>query len=162
VTPFDMSTADESAANETYDPLPKGKYLAEITDCEERETGEDAPKFPEVPMIWFEFTVRKDGYDGRKAWTNIVIPDGDDDKSKEARRKALGRFKALLRATGVYSDKQLDSKKFDFNPDDVIDSKVTIDLRVDKKRDQNRVVRVLSASASDDDENGEDSNDDIP
>jgi hypothetical protein len=104
----------------SFEALPAGQYLVRITNYEMRYTkgGEDAKLPKDTPMINWEFTVirnQKSGDEGsknRKLWMNSIIHE-----------KTLFNLKALLRATGQFSDEDLASE-LDFEPEEVVGAEV--------------------------------------
>jgi len=76
--PIYVNFSDDEAASESRDiePLPTGKYLCTITDCELAECGPDS-RNPGKPYYRFEFTVTADKRGGafvnRKCWTNAML-----------------------------------------------------------------------------------------
>jgi hypothetical protein len=72
-----VNFSDDEAASESrdFEPLPTGKYLVTITNCELAECGPES-KNPGKPYYKFEFTVSADKRGGmyfdRKCWTNAM------------------------------------------------------------------------------------------
>lgn len=105
----------------SFEAIPAGPYHVKITDYEMQET-KDKPenKLPAgTPMISWEFTVIRqhktgdDKYANRKLWMRTIIHE-----------KTLFNLKGLLRATGQYSDEDLESEALDFEPDEVVGAEV--------------------------------------
>lgn len=64
-------TAKEGASK-TLEPLPSGKYLVTVTDCDLVECGPTS-KNPGKPMFQLELTVQEGTYENRKVWTNVML-----------------------------------------------------------------------------------------
>lgn len=124
-----------------YDPLPAGIYVAEVTDGEERTSGEDA-KHPGATYIAWEFTIQDEEYEGRKAWLNTSFVE-----------KARGLLKGFLLGVG-YDEATLDSPEFEVDIDDIVGRQcklvVSVGTNPKTKEANNSVKRVLPL----DDENG--------
>lgn len=105
-----MKVNFSKAESSSYDALPKGTYICNVSDAEIR-TGKSGNDY-----INWEFTL--DGnpqYDGRKLWSNTTLQE-----------HALFALKGLLEATGKYTEDQLASEDLDFELDDVIGSKIKV------------------------------------
>lgn len=68
-----MSTKEGSSR--TVTPLPSGRYLMAVTDCDLVECGPNS-KNPGKPMFKMELTVQDGDYNGRLAWTNVMLFEG--------------------------------------------------------------------------------------
>jgi hypothetical protein len=64
---------DLSGVGGDFEPFPAGIYHVMLTGYEERETGENT-KHPENEYFNVEFTVQSGEYEGRKLWTNMMLP----------------------------------------------------------------------------------------
>ena len=74
-----------------FDPLPAGKYIAEVTASDMRPNSKGTGEF-----LWLEFTVLDGPFAGRKVWAqlNLVNP------SQQAVEIAQRELSALCRAVG--------------------------------------------------------------
>ena len=74
-----------------FDPLPAGKYIAEVTASDMRPNSKGTGEY-----LWLEFTVLDGPFAGRKAWAqlNLVNP------SQQAVEIAQRELSALCRAVG--------------------------------------------------------------
>lgn len=89
---INMTSKEASAGPQ--DPVPNGKYLVAVTDCEETECGPES-KNPGKPYYKVEFTVQEGPYEGRKVWTNAMLFPG-----------ALYTISNMLKGLGIEIDKQ--------------------------------------------------------
>lgn len=64
---------DLSGVGGDFEPIPAGIYHVRLTDYEEKETGANA-KHPENPYYNLEFTVQSGEFEGRRLWTNMMLP----------------------------------------------------------------------------------------
>jgi hypothetical protein len=64
---------DLSGVGGDFEPIPAGIYHVMLTDYELRETS-DTSKHPENEYYNVEFTVQSGEYEGRKLWTNMMLP----------------------------------------------------------------------------------------
>jgi hypothetical protein len=98
----------------SFEALPAGRYRLKIADYEMREVKQDGKLPKGTPMINWEFNVvcnAKDGddkYANRKLWMNSIIHE-----------RTLFNLKGLLRATGRFTDEDLEGE-LDFEPEDVL------------------------------------------
>lgn len=83
-----------------FDPIPRGTYHVALTDYEFRETSEEA-KHPGEEYISFEFTVQSGEFEGRKLWTNAMLPPYDP-----------WMLKNLMSACGVDVSGEIDLDNF--------------------------------------------------
>jgi Protein of unknown function (DUF669) len=128
----------------SFEALPAGRYRVKISDYELKETKNDGKLPKGTPMINWEFTVVSDikgddKYANRKLWMNTVIHE-----------RTLFSLKALLRASGAYTDEDL-AGELDFEPDEVLEAEV---IAVVAQREYNGdmtndVKRIKSLSDSD-------------
>lgn len=102
-----------------FEAIPSNRYRLRIADYEMKQVKQEGGKLPQgTPMINWEFTVisnAKTGdetYANRKLWMNTPIHD-----------KTLFNLKALMRASGKYTDEELVGE-IDFEPDDIVGSEV--------------------------------------
>jgi hypothetical protein len=129
-----------------FSAIPAGRYIAKVTDFEMRET-KDKPdnKLPAgTPMINWEFTIESSTtgdtqFANRKVWMNTIIHE-----------KVLFQLKGLLRATGAYTQEQLDGE-IDFEPSDVLGATlaVVVTQREYQGEMRNDVRRVRALSEED-------------
>lgn len=126
-----------AGVSDGFDPMPKGIYAAEVTDCTVSEATGDGKSPKGTPVIKWEFTIHEEEYDGRKAWLNNTLTE-----------KAMPIFKGTLRGLGA-TDEEMDNLS-EFDEDEWIGKQVRIQLKVgvNPKTDQpnNSVVRVLPLS----------------
>lgn len=114
-----------SAADSGFDALPSGKYLVKITDGELRESGPNA-KHPGAQYINWEFTIQSGDFEGRRLWSNTTIShEGCDCNDEDSFNKSLGTIVQLLKAVG-YTNKELDSDKFDLDIDNELGKDVVV------------------------------------
>ncbi len=125
-------------AKEGFDPLPAGKYLVEVTDSEEVETGPDSKTTREYgpqPMIKLELQCQEEEYEGRRLWTNLVFSP-----------KSLGMSKAALRALN-YKVEELESADLVIDADELVGLRalavVTQGKNPKTQEDNNSVKRLL-------------------
>jgi hypothetical protein len=136
----------------SFEALPASRYILKVTDFEMREVRNDGKVPKGTPMINWEFTVQSDRqgdtkYQNRKVWMNTVIHE-----------RSLFNLKALLRATGAFTDEQLEGE-LDFDPDEIVGSEV---IGVVSQREYppgsgemtNDVRRTMAVSAGDREEAG--------
>lgn len=83
-----VNMSSKEGKSVTLEPLPSGKYLMAITECEvvEVSSGDNEGK----PMFSLELTVQDGDYENRKAWTNVMLFEG-----------ALYSLSQMLKAQGV-------------------------------------------------------------
>lgn len=119
-----------------FEPLPKGTYDAEVTDCSDETAGEEA-KHPGSTYIKWEFTITEEEYVGRKVWLNTSLTE-----------KALPVFKGVLRGLG-YTDEEMNAMS-EFDPDEQLgrQCRVVVTIGKNPKTDEanNSVRRVLPLS----------------
>ncbi len=120
-----------------FDPIPASTYKAFVTDGEVKESGPQS-KNPGSQYINWEFTISEGTYENRKQWMNTsLLP------------QALFGIKALLQATGRFSEAQL-SGEIDFDIADVIGSEVLIVVKIKEYNgeDRNEVKSVRAVGAA--------------
>ena len=126
-----------------YDAIPAGKYYLTIADYEMRQVKNDGKLPAGTPMINWEFNVGRNVNTGdescsnRKLWMNTPI-----------HQRTLFNLKALMRASGKYTDDELVGE-VDFEPDELIGSEVVgvINQREYNGNTVNDVRRVLPVSS---------------
>jgi len=89
--------------------LPAGDYHVKVTNVEERETGENA-KHPDNPFWNIELTVQSGDFDGRKLWTNAMLPPGYEPIT----------LKNLLAATSDQHEVDLESEDAELEAEDLL------------------------------------------
>jgi len=117
---------------QTFAPIPGGKYLVEVTDYRE-STASDAAKNPGAPTVSWELTVEslvggdthvidREGkeikVEGRKVWENMTIVEN-----------SFWRLKAFLEACGFDV-----SGEIDFDPEEVLNSQLVVKVGIQKGR----------------------------
>lgn len=85
-----------------FEAKPKGTYRVKITDCEVRVTSEKA-KNPGEEYLNLELTIQEGDYSGQKFWVSLF----------PTIAKALGIVKGFMRATGRWTDDELNSPELD-------------------------------------------------
>jgi hypothetical protein len=126
----------------SFEAIPAGRYHLALVNFEMREVKGGGKVPAGTPMINWEFNVVSDAktgdtkYQNRKVWMNTVLTDS-----------ALFNLKALLRATGKYSDEDL-SSEIDFDPEDIMDTQMVgvISQREYNGDTVNDIKRVLPLS----------------
>lgn len=148
---FDFTNADEKGGD--FTPLPKGNYPFEIESIDdERETSENAQKFPNAPMTSIQFTCLDSEYENRRVWLNLIFPEGDDEDAKKQRARSAGRVKKLCRASGAWEEDELESDDFELDWDDLDGAKFTLKLTEQKGGSGNNIVDILPFDDADEDE----------
>lgn len=99
------------------DVLPKGAYLAEITDSEMKDTASGRGQY-----LQLEFTVIDGEYSGRKQWARLNLVNENDTAVDIAKRE----LSAICHATGVLQVK--DSIDLHNRP-------LYIDIAIEKRKD---------------------------
>lgn len=84
-----VNFSEEEAASEgkSFDAIPSGRYLVNITDIELRESKSE--KNNGKPYWHVELTVQEGDFEDRKLWTNVMLFEG-----------ALYSLSQLLKSTG--------------------------------------------------------------
>lgn len=88
-----VNMTSKEGKSQTLEPLPSGKYLVAVTDCDLEEVksgGSGKPENVGKPMFVMEFTVQEGDYENRKVWSNVMLFDG-----------ALYSISQMLKAQGV-------------------------------------------------------------
>lgn len=124
-----------------FSPLPRGTYNAVIFECEQTETQNEGKNPAGTPMLKWTFQITDEEYKNRRAWMNTVLAGG-----------GIGMLKALLKATGQFTDEELNADDFDLDPDDVIGAPVglviTQGTNPNTGEKNHSVKRVVPADAS--------------
>lgn len=129
---IDMTNVE---GQQSFDPIPVGKYIVEVTDYREG-TASQAAKNPGAPTISWELTVQstvtgetvltdRDGkevkVEGRKVWENMTLVEN-----------SFWRLKAFLEGCGFDV-----SGEIDFDPDEVVDTQLVAKVGIQKGRKNN-------------------------
>lgn len=112
---------------QTFEPIPAGKYLVEVTDYREGQASE-AAKNPGAATISWELTVQSTAtgetevngmnVENRKVWENMTLVEN-----------SFWRLKAFLEACGFDV-----SGEIDFDPDEVLNSQLVCKVGIQKGR----------------------------
>jgi hypothetical protein len=112
---------------QTFEPVPAGKYLVEVTDYR-KGTASDAAKNPGAQTISWELTIESTAtgesevngmkVEGRKVWENMTLVEA-----------SFWRLKAFLEACGFDV-----SGEIDFDPDEVLNSQLVCKVGIQKGR----------------------------
>ena len=94
-----LFNSDEVEANQPFDLLPAGKYVAMITANEVRATKDESGSF-----LWLEMDIIEGPYQGRKLWDRLNIWN----TSEDAARIAQSTLSAICKATGVVAVEDAD------------------------------------------------------
>lgn len=100
-----------------FDPIPKARYLATITESSEEDTKDRTGKY-----IKFTFTVQEGEYKGRSVWSRLNLKNAN----QTAVKIAESELSAICRAVGVL--KPQDSTELHNIP-------LVIDVDVEKRSD---------------------------
>jgi len=84
-----VNMSSKEGKSKTLEPLPSGRYLVAVTDCDLDECGPNSDNAGK-PMFKLEVTVQDGDYEGRKAWTNVMLFE-----------KALYSISQMLKACGI-------------------------------------------------------------
>lgn len=117
---------------QTFEPIPAGMYVVEVTDYREGTASQNA-KNPGAATVSWELTVEstvsgetvlndRSGKDvkveGRKVWENMTIVEN-----------SFWRLKAFLEACGFDVDGEID-----FEPDEVLNNRLVVKVGIQKGR----------------------------
>jgi hypothetical protein len=117
---------------QTFDPIPAGKYIVEVTDYREG-TAKDTAKNPGAATVSWQLTVEslsngdthltnREGkeikVEGRTVWENMTLVEN-----------SFWRLKAFLAACGFDVEGEID-----FNPDEVLNSRLVAKVAVQRGR----------------------------
>ena len=106
-----MPTFNFSTSDLRPEPLTPGSYVMAIEAIEDTIT-----KNTNKPMIKVTYDCVQEGFEGRKAWQNIVLP------------AAKYQVALLLLATGEYTESDIIASGFRFEYDDLIGRQVGVVL----------------------------------
>lgn len=133
---IDFTSDDLKPSKPSFEPLPKGEYVAAITKFEVKKVkaGQNEGK----PYFALELTIQDGEYEGRKLWSNVMafsMPNGNF---------SLANF---LRACGMADC--IASGKINADPDNFLGTIVTVAVK--KVKDTWRMAQL----ENDDDYDGE-------
>jgi hypothetical protein len=110
-----------------FDALPTGKYHVKLTDWDQTET-QNAGKLPAgTPGINAEFTVQDGPNENRRLWNNFWIAES-----------TLGFLKSFLKASGQFTEDELNSEEFSFDWDDLVGVDLVVKVGVRKYNGEDR------------------------
>lgn len=145
---FDFTKADESTG---FEALPKGDYKCEIESIDpDAETSDEAKKFPNAPMTKIVFSVLDEDHENRKLFLNLIFPKGKKEEAAKQRARSAGRVKQLCRASGAWSEEDLESEEFELDWDDLDGAKFTLKVVEQRKGDGNNIVAIKPYDDTDD------------
>lgn len=121
-----------------FDLVPPNWYEASVYAVEDVEIEKEDGKLPQgTPGKNIQFKIEGGEYDNRRVFNRFWLPaDGTYDADK--RMTMLGRFADFLKAAG-FSEKELTSGKFKFDPEDIVGREMRISVGIDKSGDYNTV-----------------------
>lgn len=115
----------------TFEPIPAGKYIVEVTDYREGQASEQAKNAGATTVSWEltvestasgDTTIERGGnelkVEGRKLWENMTLV-----------QNSFWRLKSFLEACGFDV-----SGEIDFDPDEVLNSRLTVKVGIQKGR----------------------------
>lgn len=88
---LDFDPSEQEARNMDFEPLPSGRYLAQVTDSDIAPTKEGSGE-----MLKLTFEVLEAGFEGRKVFTNIVLTK----KTGEVNATGRGILSSLCKSIG--------------------------------------------------------------
>jgi len=88
---LNFDTSEAPAQNMDFEPLPPGRYLAQVSASDVKTT-----QAGDGYYLQLTFDVQEPGYEGRKVWTNLNIKN----KNPKAEQIAKGMLSALCKACG--------------------------------------------------------------
>ncbi len=138
-------------AGEGFEPLPRGTYALRIDDGELGTAESEEAKHPGSQYVNWDMIVTQGDNEGRHVFANTIVSHGECEcDDEETFNKGLFAIAGLLRASGRYSDEELDSDEFELDIDDLIGSEVAAVLGIRKSEvygDSNNVKRFKPISA---------------
>lgn len=136
-----------------FEPVPSGKYPLNVVSGEIRESNSD--KHVGAEYIAWGFTIAGGDFEDRWVWDNTIIrhdwvdEDGNeagcqcgDEENIAKFNKGLFKIVELLKATGKWTDEELDSEDFELDISEVEGSQVAAILGIrksDEYGDQNTI-----------------------
>ena len=115
----------------TFENLPRGRYLVNLKEIEEREGSE----YPYLAMVFEVTEGSEEDHAGRKLFDNMSLSP-----------KALWRLKLFLTAAG-YSEEDLEGE-LELDPEDLLETEVEVQVKIQKGEDEvlrNRITRFMPA-----------------
>lgn len=127
-----MSTLDLSGASlGAFDTIPSNWYDASVFEVKpieiEKEGGTLAVGTEGYNV---QFKIEGGEYDNRRVFNRFYLPKEGEHPDETKRKTMLGRFGDFLKAAG-YSEKEITSGKFKFDPDDVQSRELRISVGID-------------------------------
>ncbi len=139
--------------SDAFEPVPSGVYTLRIDEAEVKEAGESA-KHPGSQYIAWTLKIEGGDFEGQNVWTNTVVDHGECDCSEEDTfNKGLFQLKGLYKATGKFTEKDLNSASFEIDPNDIIGEVVRARvIRKGREEDeygvQNQIKKFMVAGES--------------
>ena len=98
-----------------YTIVPVGKYLVTLSSYEDKES--QGEKTFGSPMITWKFTIKQGDQEGKPLFYSTVLTEG--------KNFSLHR---LLKASGIYDAKKINSETFKFDPDKVLNLDFVVEV----------------------------------
>ncbi|HEY1248463.1 MAG TPA: DUF669 domain-containing protein [Nitrososphaera sp.] len=112
------------ANTDGFEPLPQGRYQAEIFEITMDETSNPDGKVPKgTPLIKVQYKVTEEPYENRRLFQQFVVPPDTHEKSKRA--WMLGMIANFFMAMG-FDETEVKSANFDPDLEDCKGRAVTI------------------------------------
>ena len=132
-------TIDLTDVEDAFKPMPAGIYEAEVASITRTKSGPNSKKYPNTPMLKFEFNITEEPFENRKAWTNVMLV-----------ADSLGILKRYLKNLG-WSDEELSGE---LNLPELCEEaegracrlQLTVGVNPNTKEPNNSVKSVLSAT----------------
>lgn len=121
--------ANKHEPNKAFDPLPAGKYLAMITESDNKPTAKGGG------MIVLVFTVCEGEHKGRKLWVRLNLQNANP----QAVAIAQGDLSAICRAVGIMTPR--DTQELHAIP-------VCLTVKCRKRKDTNEMENVVAGFAA--------------
>jgi hypothetical protein len=140
----------------SFEPVPSGKYWAEVVECEERETSGDGKLPKGTPMIWVHLRLtgrigednepgEESPYYNKRVFTNLTIPPADYDIKK--RKMMNGRVVNFFKGMG-YTEEEITQGEWEVDYDDLYEKETVVQVRKEKdKRDSSGETFTNSVQA---------------
>jgi len=146
-----MSLTVNFADMEDFEPVPPGKYLAELTDVTVEQTGDDA-KHPFNNYWRFEWTVQEGEQEGQKVFDNSMLPCMECAKADEAgESRPQGHDPSsnyipyslyhIMRASERWTEEELKDGDIEVDIDDLVGIRAVLTVRQQKKNPEYNEVR---------------------